>query len=95
MDRSGKGIDEQQKGKKGRSKEHSPYSAWALAFLLGPPEMSSFGILGTEVTPCHRLSNVMSHTRPPTVKCYQLSCFLLAQMSSQWGIVVGLHNVML
>ena len=48
-----------------------------------------------EVTAFHILSNVMSHTRPPVIACYQFSRFPPPQVSSHQGVVVGLHNVML
>ena len=49
----------------------------------------------TEVAAFHVLSNIMSHTRPPVVAHYQFGRFPPSQMSSHWGVVVGLYNVML
>ena len=43
----------------------------------------------------HILSNIMSHARPPVVACYQFGHLPPSQMSSYWGVMVDLYNVML
>ena len=48
----------------------------------------------TEVAAFHVLSDITSHTRPPVVARYQFGRFPPSRVSSHWGVMVGLYDVM-